>query len=150
MAGPVGSRVGTDGNAQSDQAEGNLISANAGEGVVIASAHRNSVAGNLIGTDVTGTVPLGNGFTGVLIVDGAQSNRIGTDGNGMADDYERNTLRNLLGSDLKRYQADVKAARQLIDTGQALGAEDLDPAELAAWTAVTRAVLNMSETITRN
>src|SRR5208283_2863749 len=57
----------------------NVISANAYQGVCIAGSGTNSnvVAGNLIGVDVTGTIALGNGNNGVLIADGAQSNRIG-------------------------------------------------------------------------
>jgi hypothetical protein len=67
-----------------------------------------------------------------------------------ADHYERNALKGLFHSNLDRYRADPQAARSLIGTGQAPVASDLDAAELAAWTAVARAILNMSETITRN
>ena len=67
-----------------------------------------------------------------------------------ADGFERNALKELFGSNLKRYRTDAQAARALISTGQAPVADDLDAAELAAWTAVARAVLNMSETIIRN
>lgn len=48
---------------------GNLISGNAGDGVVItgASAQGNVVQSNLIGTDITGTAALGNGGDGVYV-----------------------------------------------------------------------------------
>lgn len=55
---------------------GNVISGNDGYGVVIA-ATGNTVAGNMIGTDVSGTAPLPNGLDGVALTDGAQNNTIG-------------------------------------------------------------------------
>jgi hypothetical protein len=45
---------------------GNLISGNQGDGVLL-SANNNRVAGNFIGTDVTGTKALGNLLTGVAV-----------------------------------------------------------------------------------
>lgn len=61
---------------------GNLISANKTNGVVIAGtgSDHNRVQGNFIGTDVTGTLALGNGLSlqaGLAIVSGPQSNTIG-------------------------------------------------------------------------
>ncbi len=57
--------------------EGNLISGNAGDGIMIqmASTTDNLIVGNLIGTDITGTLALPNA-TGVDIV-GAPDNTIG-------------------------------------------------------------------------
>jgi hypothetical protein len=49
------------------------------------------VAGNFIGTDRTGTQPLGN-FTGVAIGIGTTRVRVGTDGDGRYDDLERNVI----------------------------------------------------------
>ena len=49
-----------------------------------------------------------------------------------------------------RYQRDEPAARELISTGATPVAKDLPCAELAAWTAVSRAILNLHETITRS
>ena len=43
-----------------------------------------------------------------------------------------------------------KAAQALITTGQSPAPVDLKPVDLAAWTMVARAVLNLNETITRN
>lgn len=56
----------------------NIISANGGYGVVISgsTAQGNKVQGNYIGTDITGTRPLGNG-EGVLISTGASNNMVG-------------------------------------------------------------------------
>jgi titin len=84
--------VGTNGNGQADHAERNLISANSSDGVVIANARHNTLAGNLIGTDINGTNALGNGGHGVAILEAAQRNRIGTDGNGVSDAAERNII----------------------------------------------------------
>jgi hypothetical protein len=58
---------------------GNLISNNTGNGVLITDAgtNNNVVQGNLIGTDATGLVPLGNDAEGVRIDNGAANNLIG-------------------------------------------------------------------------
>jgi beta-lactamase superfamily II metal-dependent hydrolase len=57
---------------------GNVISGNDSRGVEIigSSASGNTVEGNYIGTDITGTADLGNSWNGVLI-SGASSNTIG-------------------------------------------------------------------------
>jgi hypothetical protein len=56
---------------------GNLISANAGDGVQIADANANAVQGNWIGTDASGQSPLGNAGHGVFVAHGATNNSIG-------------------------------------------------------------------------
>lgn len=91
--------IGTNGDGVNDAAEGNLISANGffnrrvpTGGIYIDGAHRNTVAGNLIGTDITGSQLLYNAAFGVSIVNGAQQNKVGTNGNGVADDLERNVI----------------------------------------------------------
>ena len=63
---------------------------------------------------------------------------------------ETKALEGLFAAQRKRYAADETSARALISTGAAPLASDLPAAELAAWTAVARAVLNLHETITRN
>ncbi len=57
---------------------GNLISGNAAEGVALFGDH-NRVQGNYIGTDVSGTQPLGNGANGIFAQDfgNAYDNTIG-------------------------------------------------------------------------
>ncbi|HEX8148633.1 MAG TPA: Calx-beta domain-containing protein [Pyrinomonadaceae bacterium] len=59
-------------------AERNVISGNAGHGVLIGGANSNSnrVRGNFIGTDLTGSVALGNSGSGVAIV-GGNSHTVG-------------------------------------------------------------------------
>jgi hypothetical protein len=75
-------RIGTDGNGIEDEAERNIISGNGYDGIGIwePGTDNNIVAGNFIGTDVTGTTAISNGYHGVEIGWGAKSNRIGTDG----------------------------------------------------------------------
>jgi hypothetical protein len=84
-------RIGTNGDNVADTAERNVISGHGFAGVALrgVSAHTNTVAGNFIGTDATGTAALGN-FHGVAMLEGAWSNVVGTDGNGIADAAERN------------------------------------------------------------
>jgi hypothetical protein len=48
------------------------------------------------------------------------------------------------------YAADKAAAEQLMKVGDLAPPADLDPVELAAWTSVSRVLLNLHETITRN
>ena len=59
----------------------NLISGNTGKGVFIygPDAHRNTITGNYIGTDISGTYVISNTTGGVLINIGAYENVIGGD-----------------------------------------------------------------------
>jgi hypothetical protein len=54
----------------------NVISGNLHHGVQIADGHNNLIQGNFIGTDVTGTIALGNG-AGVTLTRGAANNLVG-------------------------------------------------------------------------
>jgi hypothetical protein len=54
-------------------------------------------------------------------------------------------LRDLLG----HYKEDVESAKQLIAQGETKPDPALDPAELAAWTMVANAVLNLDEVVTK-
>ena len=98
--------IGTNGDGNGDAAERNVISGNTDQGVYIGGSgtNFNIVAGNLIGVDITGANPLGNGDNGVLIADGAQSNRIGVNAGdaGAADEPNvigANTLSGITLSD---------------------------------------------------
>ncbi|MDB9514810.1 hypothetical protein PN499_26770 [Kamptonema animale CS-326] len=74
----------------------NIISSNGSQAIQIngATATSNSVQGNYIGTDVTGTVDLGNTSNGVLILGGASNNFIGSNGDGVNDAAEGNLIAN--------------------------------------------------------
>ena len=60
---------GLGGSASQTTISGNLISGNAVNGIEILGGGNNLVAGNLIGTDVSGTKDLGNAHDGVVIDD---------------------------------------------------------------------------------
>src|SRR5262249_2830309 len=62
---------------------------------------------------------------------------------------ELKLLQDLFEKQRSRYTHDAEAARELVATGAAPVAKDLPVVELAAWTAVSRAILNLHETITR-
>ncbi|HXJ59495.1 MAG TPA: DUF1549 and DUF1553 domain-containing protein [Verrucomicrobiae bacterium] len=62
---------------------------------------------------------------------------------------EVHLLEGLYERQLARFRADLTAARQLAGTGTRPVPADVDLAELGAWTAVTRALLNLHEGITR-
>ncbi len=65
------------------------------------------------------------------------------------DETERQLLRELLAESRGQLQEHPEAGRQLVSVGDKKIAVD-DVVELAAWTTVARAVLNLNETITRN
>lgn len=89
--------VGTNGDGVSDELEGNIISGNSDWGILLqqTGALNNVVAGNKIGTDVTGMASIPNGFGGAPragIFLGGYGNRIGTNSDGVSDDLERNLI----------------------------------------------------------
>ncbi|MGD9634513.1 MAG: PSD1 and planctomycete cytochrome C domain-containing protein [Pirellulales bacterium] len=59
-------------------------------------------------------------------------------------------LRRLLDEHRTQYAADRQAAESLTSVGISPRPTDTDVAELAAWTSVSRVLLNLNETITRN
>jgi hypothetical protein len=89
--------IGTNGDGISDALEGNLISGNSDFGVMLqqTGARNNVVAGNKIGTDISGMAAIPNGTGGsprAGIVLGGYGNRIGTNSDGVSDDLERNLI----------------------------------------------------------
>ena len=96
LTGADNTRIGTNGDGVSDSEERNLISGNPGAGVYISGANGTIVAGNYIGTDLTGTAALGNAtFNDVFsagIYLGGDNSRIGTNGDGVSDALERNVI----------------------------------------------------------
>ncbi len=59
-------------------------------------------------------------------------------------------LTDLYRRHLVQYKADAKAAAALLTVGDAKPPADMNPVELAAWTSVTRVILNLHETISRD
>ncbi len=92
--------IGTDATGQIDvgngdfgvhinQSAGNMLTANvlsgndhSGIGLRGVSSTENIIVSNLVGTDATGQSAVGNSLHGVIVVDGAQNNRIGNVGKG--------------------------------------------------------------------
>lgn len=94
--------VGTDGDGRSDALERNIISGNTSRGVRITGINDSvntvttgtRVAGNIIGADSTGTLPIPN-RTGVRVdgTSGQQTNTIiGSNGDGLGDAVEGNLI----------------------------------------------------------
>jgi hypothetical protein len=95
LFGASGNLIGADGSgAAADAAARNIISGNGAGGIQISGpgTNDNVVAGNFLGTDITGMVGLGNGGAGVEISGGAQYNRIGTDGQEADNAGEQNLI----------------------------------------------------------
>lgn len=60
-----------------DPLDRNVVSANAGHGIVINGGFENKISANFIGTDATGALDRGNGGNGVLVTNAASTNLIG-------------------------------------------------------------------------
>lgn len=91
-----GNRVGTNGDGVNDRRERNLITGALGRGNNVAAVYLqdssdNVIAGNFIGTNVTGKSALANHERGIEIRAGS-GNVIGTNGNGLGDAVEGNVI----------------------------------------------------------
>lgn len=62
---------------------------------------------------------------------------------------ESGLLRKLYDEEYSHYAQDAKDAKELLAVGESSPPKDVNASELAAWTSVARAVLNLHETITR-
>jgi hypothetical protein len=62
---------------------------------------------------------------------------------------EAAVLRRIFDAQLDVYKKDPEAARKLLAIGESKRNEQLDPAELAAWTMTASVMLNLDETITK-
>lgn len=101
--------VGTNGDSNADDAEGNIISRNLRDGVRLNSdADYNAIAGNRIGVDIAGDAA-GNLGHGVAITRNAENNRIGSNNDGRNDDGEANTIAHNGGDGVNIEQAGVSA-----------------------------------------
>ena len=79
-------------NFENSTLRGMAINRFSGHGIIILASGGNSIEGNFIGTDISGTVAMGNGEWGVGIWEASQFNTIGTDGDGVADAAEGNVI----------------------------------------------------------
>jgi Tol biopolymer transport system component len=96
--------IGTDGDGMNDAAEGNVLSGSLnGHGVAIANSDFNVVAGNIIGLGKDGSTVLGI-LNGVVIMQQATGNRIGTNADGISDELERNIISGAQWSGVLFYQ----------------------------------------------
>lgn len=68
--------VGLDGENRDGESERNVISGNAQNGIRVEDGYENWIAGNYIGTDISGNKALGNGEYGIY-VSGSDKNQIG-------------------------------------------------------------------------
>jgi hypothetical protein len=64
--------------------------------------------------------------------------------------YEVEVLQDLLNSNRRAFADRTKEAQALTSTGLTKTEANLEAVELAAWTEVTRALLNLNEVVTRN
>ena len=93
-SGSQGNWVGVNPNYGPETADRrNVISGNTQFGVIISGSatSSNTVAGNDIGTDLTGTVAVPNQY-GVYLQNCANHNLVGTNGDGVSDALERNII----------------------------------------------------------
>jgi hypothetical protein len=65
------------------------------------------------------------------------------------DQREMQLLQNLARQELSHYRRDKDAALKLLGVGESSVDPKLNPSELAAWTTVASAILNLDETITK-
>ncbi len=79
LAIPNETGVWIDGAAYGNMVDSNVVSGNSGYGITIVATFTkyNIITRNLIGTDITGQHPLGNGLDGILIAMGPSSNLVG-------------------------------------------------------------------------
>jgi len=86
--------IGTNGDGQSDNLEGNRIGNNNGRGIFLASvSNSNVIAGNIIGLNASNAAAGNTGADGIGIeINPGSGNRIGTNGDGTSDAFERNTI----------------------------------------------------------
>ncbi len=95
--------IGTNSDGIGDTAERNIISGNGREGIQIgqSTATHNTIAGNYIGTNLTGDAAIFNAFDGIIIGAGSSDNTIGTNSDGVRDTAERNVISGNLFNGIK-------------------------------------------------
>jgi hypothetical protein len=66
------------------------------------------------------------------------------------DTQELAALQQLLNTSISYYRTNPAEAEKAVAVGLSAPSQEITPVELASWTAVARAILNLDETITRN
>ncbi|HUR12490.1 MAG TPA: T9SS type A sorting domain-containing protein [Flavitalea sp.] len=90
-------RVGTNGDGFSDDLEGNLVSSNAGRGILVAANSTfTRVSGNTVGLDAAGN-PAGNGKNGIELLN-ANNSLVGVLADNISDAEERNIVSSNTGA----------------------------------------------------
>jgi hypothetical protein len=92
VSGSLNTIIGTDGDGLDDSGEMNLLSGNGERGVRLFNASGNRIAGNFIGLALGGLSALPNRLAGVEIDTNSSGNTLGTNGDGIADEIERNVI----------------------------------------------------------
>ncbi len=87
-----GNIIGSNGDANGDDAERNLISGNSLDGIRISKSNSNIVAGNLIGTSLSGTGRVFGQTNGIVLDLGSSMNIIGTNADDLSDVSEGNVV----------------------------------------------------------
>ncbi len=110
--------IGTNGDGVNDATEGNVFAGAITPSYIVAldsvGTNNNVIAGNAIGTDRTGTLPMG-GTVGIEVGVGASNTRIGTNGDGVSDGLERNLI------DDVGYGIEVSGATGTVIAGNYIG-----------------------------
>ena len=100
-------------------------------------------------------VEAAHGLAARLIIEGGESQQERVDygvrlvTSRTPTDEELQILTEELENNMKSYRSNPEAAKQLIAIGESNPPAELDPAELAAYTALSRLLLNLDETVTK-
>jgi CSLREA domain-containing protein len=95
LSGPAGgapAMAGLNITGNDSTVRGLVINGFANSGIRISGGNNNVIAGNYIGTDPTGESAAGNGKWGILLDGASAGNRVGTNGDGLADAAEENLI----------------------------------------------------------
>ncbi|MCB9782828.1 MAG: DUF1553 domain-containing protein [Candidatus Omnitrophica bacterium] len=68
----------------------------------------------------------------------------------LPNEKETEILLNIYGKQLEDYRSDTEAAEKFVSVGESPIPENLDKADLAAWTTVASMILNLDEAITKS
>jgi Ca2+-binding RTX toxin-like protein len=84
--------IGTDGDGVNDATEGNVVSGSNIGFYILDDSDGTVIAGNFIGTNAAGTAALGNTIGIQILNTNVTGTRIGTNADGVSDEFERNII----------------------------------------------------------